>query len=66
MRHQEPEKIKIPVVNGERENLECITTRLPFSVAAQLDGLARAKRQSRSLYLSRLIAKHVERKEPEE
>lgn len=57
------ERIKIPVVNGERQDLERVTIRLPYSVAAQLDGLARARRQSRSLYLSRLIAKHV--KEPE-
>ena len=61
MRHQQ-ERIKLPVVAGERENLEVISTRVPFTVAAQLDGLARAKRQSRSLYLSRLIAAHV--KEP--
>lgn len=58
------ERIKIPVVNGERQDLERVTIRLPYSVAAQLDGLARARRQSRSLYLSRLIAKHV--KEPDE
>lgn len=56
------ERIKIPVVNGERQDLERVTIRVPFTIAAQLDGLARAKRQSRSLYLSKLIAKHV--KEP--
>lgn len=57
MRHQE--RIEIPVMDGERENLEIVTTRPPYYVTMQLDGLARAKRQSRSLYLSRLIAKHV-------
>ena len=58
------EKIKVPVKNGERENLEVISVRLPYSVAAQLDGLARSRRQSRSLYLSRVIAKHV--REPDD
>lgn len=58
MRHQQ-ERIKLPVVAGERENLEVISVRVPFNVSAQLDGLARAKRQSRSLYLSNLISKHV-------
>ena len=56
------ERIKLPVKNGERENLEVISVRVPFTVSAQLDGLARARRQSRSLYLSTLIARHV--KEP--
>lgn len=59
---QQIERIETRIVNGERENLEPVTVRLPFSVAAQLDGLARAKRQSRSLYLSRLISKHVKEK----
>jgi hypothetical protein len=58
MKYQQ-ERIKTPVVAGERENLEPVTTRLTFSVTAQLDGLARAKRQSRSLYLARLISAHV-------
>lgn len=40
MRHHQTERIKTEVRNGERENLEPVTTRLPFSVAAQLDGLA--------------------------
>jgi hypothetical protein len=58
MRHQY-ERIKVPVIQGEREDLDKVTARVPFDVAAQLQGLAKSKRQSVSLYLSNLITKHV-------
>lgn len=45
--------------DGTHEDLHKITTRLPHDTSARLQGLANAKRQSVSLYLSRLIAKHV-------
>jgi hypothetical protein len=51
------------IKDGTHADLAKIVTRLPFHTSQQLTALAVAKRQSVSLYLSRLIAEHVEGEE---
>ena len=45
--------------DGTHADLEKVTIRLPQPVAYQVQALARAKRQSVSLYMARLLEKHV-------
>ena len=48
------------IKDGSHEDLKKLVTRLPLQTSQQLTALAVAKRMSVSLYLSRLIAKHVQ------
>lgn len=44
---------------GTHADLEKVTIRVPHQVAYQVQALAKSKRQSVSLYLSNILAKHV-------
>jgi predicted HicB family RNase H-like nuclease len=60
-----PDKHRHPIASdGTHPDLDKLVIRVPFDVSHQITAMALRRRQSVSLYLSKLLQKHVE--EPDE